>query len=371
VAAAVVLAQSVSNALATDFRFDFDHAIALSIQPGAREYDYRRDAWNATLRDIDRIAGIRATAKGPLPLTDGGGGRVLSVVPAEDSARIVSGEVAYIGPGYFSTVGIPLLAGRGFTTPEFAAAAPHVAVLSESFAQQLWPHPPWLDRTVSVGDLRDLHVVGIVPDAVRHGIRGPASPAVYVPLLAPDESRRIFFDAVARTDGDPHRVLADIQSVLALRFPLAANRSAEPAVDEVLDQLGAVRLARVVLQYFSLAALGVSLLSIYGTVHLITISRRRTSAIRMVLGASPRRLFGAMIGEACVATLVGCAAGAVAAAASLRLVSSLLFGVTATATGPFALALAVVVAATIVAGAAGARHLLSLSPSELMRDAGQ
>jgi predicted permease len=240
----------------------------------------------------------------------------------------------YIAPGFLSTIGTPLVTGRDFTWTDIYNKAP-VAMVSESMAREMWGSPSnALGKQVRVGSTDDWRqVVGIVGDVYDDGLNKEPSKSAYWPLL------------MSNFEGQKIRAPRNLS--FALRTPRAGTeslmkdvRSAVWSVDPNLPLAGVrtedyyyrASMARTSFTLLMLAiaaamALLLGTVGIYGVIAYSVSQRTREIGIRMALGAQRSELTGLFVRHGLLLSAIGVAIGLVAAFASMRLLSSLLYKV--------------------------------------------
>jgi predicted permease len=287
-------------------------------------------------------------------------------VPARAERPTASGRVAT--PGYFEAMRIPLRAGRAFTAAD-GAAAPSVAIVSESLARRTWPGQDPIGRRLTVDEQPGLTVVGVAGDVRVEGLDTAAPPIVYVPFaqaqfgLFPDWG----MDLVVRATGDPGPWAAALQSEVR-RLDPALPVFAARTVDDVLGGWLARRRAALVL-FGAFAAIAVTLagVGLYGVVAQSARQRTREIGVRVAVGARPWDIARLVLGEGLALAACGAVLGMAAAAVGGRLLSSLLFGVSPA--DPWTLA-ATALALALVATAAAllpARRASGIDPVVALR----
>jgi putative ABC transport system permease protein len=233
-----------------------------------------------------------------------------------------------VTPEFFTTLRIPLLSGRLFTSAD-GPGMPPVVVVNESLSRRFFPDEDALGKRVTYDDPNDaqarwLTIVGIVADTRRGGVDREPRAEVYYPHMQYAE-RRMY--ALIRTSGDPLALARPAQAqVWALdpNQPTASVRS----VDAILGEAQANRrFTTLLLGLFSIVALALAAIGIYGVVAYSTAQRLQEIGIRMALGASRTHVLTSVLKEAVMIGVVGLTLGIAAALGLTRFLSGLLFGV--------------------------------------------
>ena len=230
-----------------------------------------------------------------------------------------------VSPGYFKTMGIPLVAGRDFTDADGPAPALPVTIVSQATAKKFWGDENPLGHTLrrSADPRIAFTIVGVVGD-VRSTALTEEWPALYYPLAS-----RVWpvMDVVVRTSGSPEKLMPQIrQKVHELDGQLALANVR--TMDEWLAASAAKpRLDTVMLGLFGFVALLIAAIGIYGVLAYSVSHRTGEIGVRMALGATPRGVLRLIVGEGMTVVLVGIGSGVVAGLALGQTVSSLVFGV--------------------------------------------
>lgn len=275
-----------------------------------------------------------------------------------------------VGPLYFTTLGVPLLAGRDILDTDQAGSA-KVCVVNESFAKRFFAGRNPLGRriTTTYGDTRRTHyVVGVARNTRTHRIKGDVPPRYFVPLTQPL--------------GDLHRVVFEIRSSGAAGGgqTLAGIRQAVQRVDPALTvtQLGPVeaRVERLLAQErvmvqlagaFGLVALLLAAVGLYGVLSYNVTRRRAEIGIRVALGAAPGRVTAMILRETGWLVGGGLAVGAAFALGAARLMSSLLYGMAPHDLATLAASAALLVTIAALAAFLPARRAARLDPVASLR----
>jgi len=232
---------------------------------------------------------------------------------------------ANVGPNYFRTLRIPLLAGRDFT-PQDAAGSQTVAVVNQAFVDRFWPHEDALGKRVGLVD-DPLTVVGVARNSNYQRLNETPQPIIYLPLL-----QDFYHDAVihARVSGNPAAFAAAIEKTvheLNADLPLYNVMSLKTVIE--LASTGE-RIAGTFVGAFGLLALVLAGVGIYGVVAYSTRQRSHEIGIRLALGAERSDVFRLVLGQGLQLTLIGLGIGLALSLAVTRFLRTWLFGVTAT-----------------------------------------
>jgi predicted permease len=249
--------------------------------------------------------------------------------PAPDpNVRNLSVPYDSVTPEFFTTLRIPLRRGRLFTSAD-GPATQRVVVVNESLARRFFPDDDALGKRVTYDDPTDaqarwLTIVGIVADTRRGGVDREPRAELYYPLTqAPD--RRMY--VLVRTSGDPLALVRPAQAqvwAIDSNQPTASVRSVEAIL---ADAQANRRFTTLLLGLFSIVALALAAIGIYGVIAYSTAQRVQEIGIRMALGASRTNVLTSVLKEAVMIGAVGLALGIAAALALTRFLSGLLFGV--------------------------------------------
>ena len=233
-----------------------------------------------------------------------------------------------VTPGHFVTLGVPLLEGRDFTPSDTRTAGQRVVIVSRTMAHRHWPGESALHKRLRMGG-DTYEVVGIVGDVQHRELleADTADPDIYLPLFQlPTRA----FCVLLRTPGDPQAVVSALRSAVAQLNPTVPIYAVQTAEELVAQQTSRVRFSSVLLGAFALVALTLTMVGIYG-VTAYTVSRQtRQVGIRMALGATRGDVLRLILGGGFTLIAAGLVAGTLAALALTRLLSSLIYGVSAT-----------------------------------------
>lgn len=294
-----------------------------------------------------------------------------------------------VGADYFATVGLPLLRGRSFTDAEATQpGGPAVAIIDEVLAKKLWPNGDALgqriqfpiDRTeppekssqeeTDIKRGEAMEIVGIVPAARWRLFENPPPGALYVPFARGFHTDVFFFVKLRASPRVDQAAIADLlrQTVQKVdpALPLLEVRTFAQHFDSNA-QLWVIRAGAALFSIFGGLALGLSVVGVYG-VKAYSVSRRtREIGIRMALGAEEKAVLWMILREGFAMVAAGLALGLLLAFGTGKIVSSILFEVSATDPFAFTIAPAVLMAAALLATWLPARRAAKISPMTALR----
>jgi len=255
-----------------------------------------------------------------------------------------------VTPGYFTAMGIPLLAGRDVNEADLPEREP-VAVINETFARQIYPGDNPIGRTfiLNLGNEKPHEIIGVVGDVKLITLEGEIRPTAYL------SSRQYAFglmNFVVRTTGDPARLGPAAVRVIRDIDPLLPVSAVRPLEDVFAESIARPRLTAVAMSIFAGAALLLAALGVYGIVAYSVSQRAREFGIRVALGAQPGQIIGMVVGQNLRIVALGLGVGIMAAIPATRLLRGLLFQV-----GPNDPMTFVVIGVTLAAVAVVASYL--------------
>jgi predicted permease len=276
-------------------------------------------------------------------------------------------------PGYFETIGIPLLEGRTFEGRDHEART-GAAVVSESFSERFWPTGSALGKRILPGlpgeDTPWYTVVGVVGDVRLEALEIPPEPAVYFAVIGAGgeyDWNQQTMTLVLRATTPPAALASLVRDrVWALdpNLPLVRTLTGE----EILSKATArTSYTMMLIAIAAGVALFLGLIGIYGVISYVVNQRTREIGVRMALGASGRAVRRMVVRQGLRMTIAGVVLGIAAAAFATRLMSAVLFGVESLDPWTFVSVPLFLLAAATLASYVPARRAASLSPVESLR----
>jgi predicted permease len=235
-------------------------------------------------------------------------------------------EMELVTPGYFQTLGLPVIRGRAFTDAD-RRGAPAVVMLSESAARHYWPAGDAIGKRLHMGSEKDpaATVVGVVPDARYRDLRD-AKPSIYFPFAQSDFPFAPT-NLVIRTRGEPAATVPAVRRAVADAAPGVLVSSASPFDSYLEGPLSQPRFNALLLGVFATTAVALAAVGLFGVMMTMVGQRTRELGIRMALGATAADIRALVVGRGLVIAAAGAAAGLLGALAANRVVASMLYEV--------------------------------------------
>ena len=270
-----------------------------------------------------------------------------------------------ITPDYFEATRTPLRRGRPFTAADTAQSLP-VVIVNETTARRYWPGADPIGKHLANSrDKVQREVVGVAADVKFRSLDAPNIEEMYLPLA---QSPWPSMTVLVRSDTDPRPLVAAVRRELARLDPDIAVSGVQSLDEIVSGSVAQPQLVERVVAVFAVLALVLASIGIYGVMSYSVAERTRELAVRMALGAGPREILRLVLGEGLGLTAAGLVLGLAVSLAATRLMSSLLFGVSATDPVTFGGAVGVLAATALLASFLPARRGMRLSPVRALRD---
>jgi len=317
-------------------------------------------AWDEVIQRVAAIPGVTSVALGSCaPVGDHCEGTDLRVAGHSEDA-LVSFHV--VSPGYFSTLGIPILRGRELSAID-RRDGQSVMVINSTAARTIWGTDDPLTTPVPRDD-RTIVVVGVAGDVRYEDVEAAPKPAVFFPVAQMTRTRAMLF---VRTAGDPASLAAVVRN--AVKAVDRNHTVSELATlrDRMNDATARDRFATQVLSAFAVTALLLAAIGIYGVLSLAVAQRRRELGIRMALGAERGGVMAMILGQALSIAAVGGLAGAVLAVLAGRALGGMLYGVTPADPATYAVCALVLGAAVLSAAVVPAARAMRVHPMIALR----
>jgi len=322
--------------------------------PGAkyRPPEKRAAFFSQLLERVRSIPGVQsAGTNSGLPLAGNNWGRSLTVegFPVLSVGEAPAINHCVISPDYFKAMGIAILKGRDFDERDSRDAA-KVTIIDERLAREYWPDQDPLGKRIRFGPPEDNEpwhtIVGVVREVKHNRLDASTRMSVYLPF---DQIPIGGSSLAIRSSGRPESLTGAVRAQLKELDPDLPLTEVRPMTEVVARSVWQPRLYTALFGVFAAVALILAAVGIYGVMSYAVTQRTREIGLRMALGAQKQDVLKLVVGHGVVITAIGIGAGLAAAVGLTRLMSSLLFGVTAT--DPLTFAAVSVVLAGVALGA--------------------
>ncbi len=327
------------------------------------------DEFFARLRGVTGVVSTAGAMGLPAGQYDAYGSYAIEGKQAFDSdpRQLPSAGFRLTSPGYFSTMGIPVIRGRDFDERDIYDR-PFVVIISESLARQQFPGDDPIGHRIICGltlDPKWMTVVGVVGDVRQHSPASRPGPELYMPLRQyPFHANEV--EVVVRTSRDPAAMVTAVQRTIRQVSPDVAMKSAT-LNDLVDDSVSAERFRSALAGVFAIVALLLAVSGTYAVTSYVTVCRTAEFGLRSALGARPAHLVASVLASAIRLAALGAAVGTLGAAATTQLLATMLFGVSRTSPSHYALVVSAVLPVIALAAALPAWRASRVDPMMALR----
>jgi putative ABC transport system permease protein len=376
-----LLARSFVALTTVDVGYRASNVVTMSVSLPATKYPWDRQEIAFTDRLLELVQAMpnvdRAAIAFGRPLSENG----MRVTfdrddrpPSTPDRRTVA-DTRVVTPGFFATLGIPLLAGRELQNGDLPNA-PQVVVVSQAFARQYFPNENAIGKRITIGWGRQRsesktdtvsaggEIVGIVGDVKAYGPSEAPPAIVYLPF---DQAPLTDVSLLVRSSAAPSLIISGARAAIREVDPDLPIFDVKTMTEALSESVAQPRFYAVLLGSFAAIALIIAALGIYGVISYAVSQRTRELGIRIALGAQRERVVRLVIGQGLALTLVGIFIGIAGAFALTRLIASLLFGVAPADPLTFAVVGLLFVAVACIASYLPARRAAAVDPIIAMR----
>ncbi len=321
--------RSLRNLLHLDGGFDRGHLLTVRIDPQSVGYDKAQlgDVSRRLVERVESIPGVRSAAMAGCGLSDNcynfeDGLQITGYQTHPGEQMLVQGNT--VGPKYFSTVGMQLLEGRDFSDRD-AEKAPLVAIINEAMVRRYFAGRSAIGQRFGSGTY-DREIIGVVRDARVSSVQEAPVPMAYYflpQMMAPAEAMEV------QTAADPRWSIEEVRKVVTDVDPNLPIISVTTLSDQVNENVTQERLVAFLTFVFGGLALGLACFGLYGVMSYAVARRTPELGVRMALGASRQQVLWNILLESFGLVGLGLAVGLPSVVAASKLLSGLLFGLTA------------------------------------------
>ena len=340
-----------------------------------KEPQQRDNFYQQVLQRVEHLPGVVAAGYStsvPLAWKGGTSGFYPEGLKAPIPGMAYDSNHRQVSVNYLRAMNIPLRQGRYFESSDNAQSVP-VAVINETMARQYWPGENALGRRMKIGDPDEpgkqwKEIVGIVADIRQMGIDEPVKAEMYLPYQqVTDWPGYVPRDLAIRTNGDTSNLVGAVRQIIREVDPDQPVSNVATMAEVLGTEAAQRRMGMIMLAGFAALALLLASLGIYGVLAYFVTQHTSEIGVRQALGATPRNILFLVLKKGMGLTLVGVVIGLGAAFALTRLMSSLLFGVTAADPLTFAIVPLLLVGVALLACYIPARRATKVDPLVALR----
>jgi putative ABC transport system permease protein len=283
--------------------------------------------------------------------------------------NLPSADFFSVGDGYFKTLGVSLLKGREFNERD-GEKAPGVIIVNQAFAQKFFPNEDPIGKRIKPGistnenkpDWRE--IVGVVSDVRNRNLSSELRPGYFLPAAQIPFNQMTM---VVRTTSDPHSLITAVQNEVHSMDKELPVFNVKTMDEYIAVTVAAPRFNATLLVIFAAVALVLTIVGLYGVMSYSVAQRTNEIGIRMALGAQTRDVLRLIVSQGFKLVLLGLAIGLAGAFALMRVIASLLFGVTTKDPLTFAAVAVVLAFVALLACYIPARRATRLDPLRALR----
>jgi predicted permease len=325
-----LLLRTFSSLVRVNLGFQPAETITMGLFVGMRPPEARIVLIDQILERVEALPGVKAASTIQfLPLTGAncGTGFWREGPGMKDPARSLSTACSLVSRGYFAAMGIPVLEGRPFDRRD-RLSTPRVLVVNQSFAKQYFPDGRVLGQRILVQATNQqlAEIVGVVGDIRHDGLTSEPTPTVF---LLHAQTPGYIMHLVVRTTGDPAAQAGAIRRAIQDVDPRQAVSGVKTMEQYLGEALARPRLYAVLVACFAAIAVLLAAIGVYGLIAYIVSQRTHEIGIRLALGATAANVFSQLLREGARLIAAGLVIGVAGAIGLRRVLTGLLFGVTA------------------------------------------
>jgi predicted permease len=363
--------KSLINVSRIDLGLKVDHLLTFAVSPELNGYEPERSRalFERAEEELAALPGVTGVTASMVPLLAGSSwGNSVRVEGFEaDADTDVNSRFNEIGPGYFRTLGMPLLAGREFTAAD-VVGAPKVAIVNQVFAEKFGLGRNAVGKLMARGGIDeelDIEIVGLVQNAKYSEVKGAVPPLFFVPYRQDEDVGFMFF--YVRTALEPGELLSAVSGVIARLDPNLPVEELKTMPQQVRENIVLDRVLSTLSAAFAALATLLAAVGLYGVLAYTVAQRTRELGLRMALGADGGRLRRMVLGQVGRMTLVGGLIGLAAALALGTFARSQLYELEGHDPAVLVLATAVLALVALTAGLLPAIRASRVDPMRALR----
>jgi predicted permease len=368
---AALLLRSLAASLSAEVGFRSTGLAIVSADPHMNGYTPERSAqfWSDALDRLAALPGVEHVATASRVPFSFNFNRQNVAVPGHQRSPDEMGasiNAALVSPGYFETLGVDVVDGRGFAASD-TPDRPRVAVINETMAARYWPGRRAVgervfERTLDSG--RPIDIVGVVSDHKLQTVGEAAGPAIFLPTTQRPASYQV---VLARTRGDDAALVHDLRRTLQSLEPGLLLMEQQTMRQQIAATLFPVRVAATLVGVFSGLALLLAAIGVYGVIAFSVSRRTREIGIRMAIGARPAAVLRLVVRQGLTLAAIGLVIGSGLAALATQALAGALYGVSAADPVAWGSAAGLLLGIAALANLIPARRAMRIDPTRALR----
>ncbi len=365
--------RTLHNLHSQDLGFNRTNLLLVTTSPKFAGYkpEQLNALYDRILGRIDALPGVRSAAlSGGPPMFHGNWGSPITIVgrPVKENED-VSTLLNRVSPGYFETLGIPLLRGRTIG-PQDTATSTKAVVVNQTLADKYFPHGDAIGHSFTVADPSvkgTWQIVGVVRDATYNHAGEEHDAMAYLAVMQLTEDDQYAFFLQVQTAGDPSAVAGEVRGALAEIDPNLPILDVQP-ISEFLDSLiDQQRLVSQLSGFFSVLALSLCAIGLYGVMTYSVVRRTNEIGVRIALGAGTGEVLWLVLRQSLILLGIGVVLGVPATLGASRAIQAGLFGLSPWDPSTLVGAVTVIAAVTLIAAYFPARRAARIDPIVALR----
>jgi predicted permease len=365
--------RSLQKLLSIDAGFDPAKVMVMSLDLGLNGYKEAQGQqfYSEAVERVSTLRGVESVSLAAIvPLGGGGMRRSVQVegYTLQPGERTLNFNMNIVGLKYFHTMGMPLAQGRDFGSQD-REGAPKVVIINETVAHRFWPDESPVGRHLNFGGIGGrpdqlIEIIGVVKDSKYRSLTEEPTTSMFLPLA---QNYRANMALHIRAVSEPKEMVAAVRREVQAMDANLPVYNIKTLAEQKSSSLYTSRMVATLLTFFGLLALLLAAIGIYGVMAYSVNRRTREIGIRMALGAKQTDVLRLVMGEGLILVAAGLAVGLGVTFAVTRVISSLLYGVSATDTATFIVISLVLAGVALGACFVPARRATKVDPMVALR----
>jgi len=373
-AVAGLFVRTLHNLQNQDFGFDRTNVLLVNFNPKFAGYKPAQlnGLYDRILSRVEALPGVKsATVSGAPPISRGNWISPISIkgrtpAPGEDTSTLLN----RVGPRFFETMGMPMLQGRSIESQD-TATSPKAVIVNQTLANHFFPHGNAVGQRFTVADPSvkgEWEIAGIVRDAKYSNPRNEKPQRMaYLPVMQLTEDDNYAYWIELRTASDPVKVITAVRGALTEIDPNLPVLQVKTITQQVNQLMNQEKLISQLSTFFSLLALSLACIGLYGVMTYNVVRRTSEIGIRIALGAQSGGVLWMILKESLALLAIGIALGIPATLAASRAIQSQLFGLTPSDPLTLGAAVLAISLVTLIAAYFPARRATKVDPIIALR----